>query len=254
MSKSKIINQIKKTFRPSNLHKRFLHFALKGKNVQCPCCGSMYITFLPAGLKKRANAKCIKCNSLERHRTLWLFLKEKNDIFTNQIKLLHAAPEKFFYQKFSSLKNMDYHPIDLNPDKYNYGFKTIKMDVTDLNYTDKTFDAVICNHVLEHVSEDKKAIQEFFRVLKPNGWAILNVPVQMNREKTFEEPYINDAKKQEELFGQHDHVRIYGNDYITRLTDAGFKVEVIDYSSKFDHNQQFKYGLKPNELIFYCTK
>ncbi len=254
MKSTRIIRKIKIALHPKMLKNKFLRAALKGNDVECPCCGGKYITFLPAGLQKRPNAKCIKCGSLERHRAVWLFLKERGEIFTKQIKLLHMAPEKLYYQKFSALSNIDYHPIDLNPGDYDYGAKTKEMDVTALTYADETFDALICSHVLEHIPDDAKAMREMFRVLKPGAWAIINVPMNKNMESTFEYPTINDPKKQEELFGQPDHVRIYGRDYITRLTDAGFKVDVIDYTSGFSHNERFRYGLKAEELIFYCTK
>ena len=168
--------------------------------------------------------------------------------------MLHVAPEKQFYLKFSRLNNIDYHPIDLNPDKYEYGSRTKVMDVTAITYPDAFFDVVICNHVLEHVPDDKKAMSEMFRVLKTGGWAILNVPVKINMENTFEDASVTDPKKREEVFGQCDHVRIYGKDYEVRLSQAGFKVEVIDYVSKFKPNEKFRYGLKENELIYYCTR
>src|SRR5690349_17870287 len=138
--------QLKRILNPNNVYKKYiLHFFLKGNNVECPCCGSKYLTFLPAGIEKRANATCIKCGSLERHRNLWLFFSENGQLFSNSIKLLHAAPEKIFYKKFSADKNVEYYPIDLHPTDYNYGIKTIEMDLTDVRYNDNFFDAIICN-------------------------------------------------------------------------------------------------------------
>lgn len=251
---NKLIKQIKIALHPRVLKNRFLHFALKGNNVECVCCGSRYITFLPAGIQKRANAQCIKCGSLERHRTLWMFLKEQGDIFNKPIKLLHVAPEKIYYDKFVSIPTVEYHPVDLMPDKYDYGIKTIEMDVTALTYPDNFFDVIICSHVLEHIPHDTKAISEMYRVLKHGGWAILNTPVNMQMEKTHEDIYINDPQKQLELFGQPDHVRIYGKDFLTRLADAGFVTDVIDFPSKFSHNERFGYGFKQVELIFFAKK
>jgi SAM-dependent methyltransferase len=251
---SNFIKQVKLAVHPGKLKGRFLHYALKGNNVECLCCNSRYLTFLPAGIQKRANAKCINCGSLERHRTLWMFLKEQSDIFKKPMKLLHVAPEKIFYDHFLTLSNLEYHPIDLMPDKYAYGNKTTIMDVTSMTYPDNTFDAVMCNHVLEHIRNDSKAMSEIFRVLKPGGWAILNTPVDMSAAITFEDVTLEDPKKQLELFGQPDHVRVYGKDFITRLEAAGFKTNVIDFVSKFSHNDQFRFGLKTEELIYYCTK
>lgn len=249
-----VIKQLKLFVHPGRFRNKLLHFALKGNDVECTCCGSKYITFLPAGIQKRANARCINCGSLERHRTLWSFLKEQGDIFKKPTKLLHVAPEKIFYDHFISIPTVEYHPIDLMPDKYAYGIKTIQMDVTAMTYPDASFDVVICSHVLEHIPDDKKAMQEIYRVLKPGGWAILNTPVNMEAEATHEDPYINDPQKQLELFGQPDHVRIYGKDFLTRLSDAGFKTDVIDYVSKFSHNEQFRYGFKSIEVIFFSKK
>jgi SAM-dependent methyltransferase len=249
-----LMNQLKRAIHPRSIKNKLLHYALQGNNVECVCCKSKYITFLPAGIEKRANARCIKCGSLERHRTLWMFLNEQHDRFSKPIKLLHVAPEKIFYKYFDSIPNIEYCPVDLMPDKYEYGSKTIEMDVTALTYPDNYFDAVICNHVLEHIRQDAKAMSELYRVLKPGGWAILNTPVDMNSERTVEDINLYDPKKQLELFGQPDHVRVYGKDFITRLQHAGFTMDVIDHVSKFSHNEQFKYGLKSIEVIFYGSK
>jgi SAM-dependent methyltransferase len=245
---------LKRILRPRNLRRYILHIALKGHNVECPCCGSTYLTFLPAGILKRANATCIKCGSLERHRNLWLFFLANAQLLEKQIKLLHAAPEKIFYKKFSADKNIDYYPIDLHPADYNYGTKTMEMDLTDLKYSDNFFDAIICNHVLEHIPDDRKAMKEIYRVLKPDGWAIINVPIKPEMSYTIEDPTIDDPQKQLKLFGQPDHVRIYGKDYTDRLHCCGFRVEVIQYPLQFDSNQQFYYGLNKNELIYLCRK
>ena len=231
-----------------------MQLVLKGKDVECVCCQSTFITFLPAGIQKRANAKCIKCGSLERHRTLWMFLKQKGEIFGKPLKLLHVAPEKIFYEQFISIPQLEYYPIDLMPEKYEYGAKTIVMDVTSMTFPDNYFDAIICSHVLEHIRQDRKAMQQLYRVLKPGGWAILNTPVNMNAEATTEDVNLYDPQKQLELFGQPDHVRIYGRDFLTRLEEVGFRTNVIDYVSNFSHNERFRYGLKKKEVIFYCNK
>lgn len=236
------------------LKSKLLNLSLRGNEVECVCCGGKFVTFLPAGIEKRANAKCPNCGSLERHRILWHFLKNKTNLFNSNLKVLHPAPEKLFYLKFKKMDSINYTSIDLNPDKYDYGNTTIKMDLTDLKFEDNTFDVIICNHVLEHIPDDGKAMQEMYRTLKKGGWAILNVPVDNARAVTFEDITINDPIKQLELFGQPDHVRIYGLDYKNRLENAGFSVEVIDYTGQFSNNQMFKYGMKPNRDIYYCTK
>jgi SAM-dependent methyltransferase len=243
-----------RNFSPRALKNKFLNVALKGDTVECVCCNKKFITFLPAGIEKRANAKCANCGSLERHRILWHFLTHQTKLFSDNIKLLHPAPEKLFYQKFKLHRNIEYTSIDLNPDKYDYGSTTIKMDLTNLTFNNDSFDVIICNHVLEHIPDDAKAMSEMYRVLKPGGWALLNVPVDNSRATTFEDIHINDPKKQLELFGQPDHVRVYGRDYKDRLEKAGFVVTLIDYTKQFSHNEKFRFGMKDEREIYYCTK
>lgn len=249
-----ITSKLYKHFSSKAIKNKLLTLTLRGKTVECICCNKSFITFLPAGIEKRANAKCVNCGALERHRILWHFLQNKTDIFSKQIHLLHAAPEKLFYQKFKQHSNIKYVSIDLNPDKYDYGSTTLKMDLTNLTFADGTFDVIICNHVLEHIPNDAKAMSEMFRVLKQGGWAILNVPLDKTRANTFEDINIDDPQKQLELFGQPDHVRIYGRDYTQRLENAGFKVDIIDYTSQFTHNQKFKWGMKDDREIYFCSK
>lgn len=235
----------------NHLRKQLLNYALKGDNVECPCCNSKFITFLPAGLDiKRANAKCPNCGSLERHRNLWLFFSNHAEMFGGHSIILHAAPETIFYNYFSSRMDVEYHPIDLEPVLP----ATKKMDLTELQYNDDYFDAVICSHVLEHIPDDIKAMKEIYRVLKPGAWAILNVPVSQKMETTWEDQTIDTPEKRKQSFGQSDHVRIYGRDYVERLNYAGFKVEVIQYSARFDVRLAFRYGLREKELIYLCYK
>jgi SAM-dependent methyltransferase len=245
---------LKKTLRPKTVKRFFIKLALAGKTVECVCCNKSYITFLPAGLQLRPNATCPNCSSLERHRALWLFLQKETNFFTKKIKILHVAPEQYFYEKFMQMPNIEYVAVDKYPDSYSYNNKTIEMDITDIKYPDNSFDVVMCNHVLEHIPDDAKAMSEMCRVMKKDGWAILNVPVDSKRETTFEIPDINDPEKQLELFGQKDHVRVYGKDYLQRLKNAGFVPHEKDYVGSFTHNDQFKYGFQKGEHIYYCTK
>ncbi|MBG9377928.1 methyltransferase domain-containing protein [Panacibacter sp. DH6] len=249
-----MFSSIKRALHPKILQKKMLRIAMRGKNVECPCCGATFVTFLPAGIQKRPNAACLKCGSLERHRALSLYFKDNPGLFKAHNRLLHVAPEKIFSIYFQSRKDIEYVAIDLEPDAYDYAPATIAMDLTDLQFDADNFDIIICSHVLEHVPDDAKAMQEMYRVLKPGGWAIINVPVDPNRTKTFEDPTIHDPVKRTELFNQPDHVRVYGKDYVDRLQAAGFVVEVIQWYYQYDHNTRFKYGLKENELIYLCRK
>jgi len=128
------------------------------------------------------------------------------------------------------------------------------MDLTDIPYPDGFFDAVYCSHVLEHIPDDQRAMKELCRVLSVSGWAILQVPLDLNREKTFEDDSIQPPDERERAFGQFDHVRVYGKDYITRLEEAGFKVMVEDFVCRFTENEVHRLGLDPTERIYFCTK
>lgn len=248
------LQNLKKNFGKGAIKNMWLSYALKGENVFCPCCRKKFLTFVPAGLQKRSNARCVNCNALERHRTIWMYLEEKTNFFTAPLKVMNVAPESFFYQKFSSQPNLDYYAVDKYPEKYGYGPRTIRMDITEMEFADNSFDVVICNHVLEHVQDDMKAMREIYRVLKPGGWAILNSPVDKKRQSTYEDASITDPILRLQHFGQQDHVRVYGTDYINRLLTAGFEVKVIDYAETFSHNDQFRYGLKADEEIYHCYK
>jgi len=232
--------------------------ALKGSNVYCNCCGGSFITFLPFGLIKRANASCPSCGSLERHRLHWHFMVNKTDLLksTRKLRILHVAPEAVFYNKFNGNHLFDYVPCA----KFGEGFTdeyptgTINVDITNIQFENNSFDVIYCSHVLEHVPDDLKAMQEFHRVLKPGGWAMLQVPLDKNRMKTYEDFSIVDPKEREKAFGQYDHVRVYGLDYIHRLQLAGFTVNQINYTSEFTENELFYNGFQPGEDIFICTK
>ncbi len=249
-----LIQSFKKAYGPKALVGKWRSLALAGTNVQCPCCNKSFVTFLPAGLKKRANAKCAHCHSLERHRITWLYLLQQTDFFKKPIKVLNIAPEAFYYKKFSTLPNVIYFPVDKYPEDFGYGLNTIRMDVSELCFEDNTFDVIICNHVLEHVENDRQAIYEMHRVLKPGGYAILNSPVDKKRATTFEDPSITDPQERAKMFGQKDHVRVYGRDYINRLIGGGFKPEVVDYVKTFTAEQRFKYGIKAGDDIYLCRK
>ncbi len=237
------------------IKKIIIKLALKGKGVYCICCGKEFTTFLPAGIVRRANAKCPNCGALERHRLVWMFIESKTNLLTKANRLLHSAPEIYYYKKFKQNSLIDYVAIDKYPDEYEYSAETINMDLTDLKFEENSFDFIICNHVLEHIEADTVAMKEMHRVLKVGGHAILNVPFEKDRETTFEDFSITDEQKRLELFGQPDHVRIYsGKDYKKRLESVGFKVEQIDFVSTFSKTDKFKFGLQEGEDIFYCSK
>jgi len=221
----------------------------KGHNVKCPVCEHEFRKFLPYGNKGEDNRLCPYCLTLERHRLLWLYLKEKTNFFKGNLKVLHIAPEQPFLKRFKELKNLEYYTADLvSP------IADIKMDIQNMPLEDESFDVVICNHVLEHVDDDVKAMKEIYRVLKKGGWAILQVPINYNRDKTFEDKSITDPKEREKFFGQYDHVREYGKDYPERLRSVGFRVIEDDFIKKFSDDEINFYRLSKNEIIYLSIK
>ena len=236
--------------RLSYLAKPVLAFVLRGKKYTDPIDSKSFKSFLPYGYgKQRPNVLSPSTLSLERHRLLWLYLKNETDFFTSNKKVLHFAPEQAFYKRFRQLKNLDYTTTDLlSP------LADVKADICDLPFEDNTYDVILCNHVLEHIPNDTKAMQELYRVLKPNGMAILQIPQDLNRETTFEDNTITDKKERAEIFGQYDHVRIYGRDYFDKLRSIGFKVEEVDYTSKLSLEKIDKYRLAKGEIIPVCYK
>lgn len=217
----------------------------KGNNFTDPIDGKSYRKFLPYGYgKQRENALSPGTLSLERHRQMWLYLQNETDFFTKNYKVLHIAPEQEFLRKFKKMKNLDYTSADLfSP------IVDVKADILDLPFGDETFDVVICNHVLEHIEDDSKAMSELYRVMKKGGWGILQVPMKNSLEKTYEDFTIKDPKERQKHFGQYDHVRWYGMDYFDRLKAVGFIAEANFYSQKFSDADIKKFGLNRNEIL-----
>lgn len=223
----------------------FLAFFLRGNRFTDPIDGKSYRKFLPYGYANvRENVLSPGTLTLERHRLLWLYLKNETTVFTDHLKVLHFAPEQAFYKRFRKLKNWEYITTDLNSP-----IADVKADICDLPFKDKEFDLIICNHVLEHIPDDTKAMQEIYRILKPGGKAILQVPYDKNRKKTFEDNSITDPAERTKIFGQYDHVRVYGMDYFDKLKSIGFQVEAVNYTAKLSKEEIEKYRLPEGELI-----
>lgn len=229
---------------------------MKGTEVKCPCCNGSFIGFLPFGVaeRRRAHALCPACGSLERHRLMWLFIQERTPLLKQKQKLLHVAPERFYFDRLSKDPLVEYTAGDKFDPGYQYPKGTIDMDITRIQFPDGTFDAVICSHVLEHVPDDALAMRELCRVLRPGGWAIIQVPMKKGMANTDEDITIIDPKERERRFGQHDHFRLYGMDLKDRLSNAGFEVEVVPYTEKFTPAERFRAGLPPDEDIYYCHR
>ena len=220
-------------------------FSLKGKTYTDPIDGKSFRKFLPYGYEKpRENVLSPSTLSLERHRLLWLYLKNETDFFTKPIQLLHFAPEQAFYKRFKKLDHITYTTTDLNSP-----LADVKADICDLPFDDNSFDVILCNHVLEHIPNDTKAMQELYRVMKPGGWGIFQIPQDLKREQTFEDNTITDRKERARIFGQYDHVRIYGRDYFDKLRNIGFTVEEVDYTNRLPKEDVEKYRLAKGEII-----
>jgi SAM-dependent methyltransferase len=236
--------------RLSYIARPFVAFFLRGTKYIDPIDGNSYRKFLPYGYEKvRENVLAPGTLSLERHRLFWLYLINETSFFTDKIRVLHFAPEQAFLKRFKKLKNITYTTTDLNSP-----IADIKADICNLPFKDKSYDFIICNHVLEHIPDDTKAMQELYRVLAPNGTAILQVPYDRNRTNTFEDNSITDPKERAAIFGQYDHVRVYGMDYFEKLKSVGFMVKALDYTAKLSEEEIEQYRLPKGELLPVCRK
>lgn len=231
------------------LVKNYLLFNNHGKGAYCVICNNESSKFLSH--RDRTNVVCVNCGSFDRDRLIYAFLKSETNILDSSIRLLHFAPEECLYRIFKKYDNITYHPADISPELYNYSLTKIeRIDITKIPYPDNFFDMVLCNHVLEHVKNDIRAIKELRRVLKPSGWGILQVPIDLNRVETYEDSSIKKPHERKIHFGQEDHLRVYGRDYVNILEDNGFKVEVNSYVKKTKKDLQILYGFPPKENIY----
>lgn len=217
--------------------------------VECPCCGGSFPKFIHGGVTLRPDALCPACHSLERHRLQWLYFRERTNIFRDPLRVLHFAPEARLQEALKAMPNLDYTSADLYSP-----LAMEKVDIADIPYEDGAFDVVLCSHVLEHIPDDRGAMAELHRVLKAGGWAILQVPLDLDLEHTREDSSITDPGERTRLFGQHDHVRMYGRDYADRLTAAGFEVNIDTYVRQLGSDAIRRYGLVGSEDVYYCTK
>jgi len=231
--------------RLSYIARPILALFLSGKTYTDPIDGKSFRSFLPYGYgKQRNNVLSPSTLSLERHRLLWMYLQNETDFFSAKKSILHFAPEQCFLKRFRKLQSIDYTTTDLlSP------IADVKADICDLPFKDNSYDVILCNHVLEHIPDDTKAMQELYRVLKPGGYGIFQIPQDLSRDKTFEDDTITDKKERAKIFGQYDHVRVYGRDYFDKLRSIGFTVEEVDYTSKLSEEEVQKYCLAKGEII-----
>lgn len=222
----------------------FVAFYLRGNKYTDPIDGKSFRKFLPYGYQvQRANALSPSTLSLERHRLFWLYLKRETSFFTEKKKVLHMAPEQCFLSRFKKL-NHEYVTADLfSP------IAEVKADLTNLPFNNNSFDVIFCNHVLEHVEDDTKAMHELYRVMKKGGMGIFQIPQNLNLARTFEDATITSRRERTSIFGQYDHVRVYGRDYFDKLEHVGFKVNRVDYSKKISPDLFSKYRLMSGEIL-----
>lgn len=229
-----------------------LAFVLQGNRYTDPIDGKSFRMFLPYGYgNQRNNVLSPSTLSLERHRLLWLYLQRETDFFTalTQKKVLHFAPEQEFYKRFKKQANIDYTTTDLlSP------LADVKADICNLPFDDNTYDVIFCNHVLEHIPNDIKAMQELYRVMKPGGIGIFQIPQDLNRAETFTDDQITDPKERAKIFGQYDHVRVYGRDYFDQLRSIGFRVVEEDFTAKLKDSEVTRFCLAKGEIIPVCFK
>lgn len=238
--------------RLSYVFRVFAPMLYKGNKVECPVCEKKFRKFLSYGsdVAHRENVLCPYDLTLERHRLMWLYLKQQSNFFTDPgLKVLHIAPEQCFHKTFKEQANLDYLTGDLvSP------IADIHFDLHEIPLEDNRFDVVFCNHVMEHVNDALVCMKELYRVMKPGGWAIMQVPQDMSREATYEDWSITDPKERELHFWQKDHVRLFGRDYPDWLRKAGFTVEDGFEKNPIPAHLVERYRLPPNEILYIARK
>ena len=224
----------------------FIDWSYGGSELRCNLCNRGLNRF-HVGAEAKSELECPYCLSRPRHRSTWIYFNERTNLFDGKPKkMLHVAPELSIGRQMRQAAYIDYLSGDLDPK-----MAMVQMDITDIQYPDNSFDVIYCSHVLEHVPDDRKGMRELYRVLKPGGWAVLDVPIL--REKTFEDPSITTPEQRERVYGQHDHVRAYGKDYKDRLEEAGFEVTVDDFPQNLSDEKVSFHGLGSAD-IYFCQK
>ncbi len=224
----------------------------RGNKVKCPVCGNTFSKFLSYGsdVAHRKNVLCPHDLTLERHRLMWLFLQSKTNFFTSdKLDLLHIAPEQCFLPLFKKQKNLNYLTGDLESP-----IADIHFDLHDIPLEENRFDVVFCNHVMEHVQDPIQCMSELYRVMKPNGWAIMQVPQDHERENTYEDASITSPEEREKHFWQKDHLRLFGKDYPNWLEKAGFEVEQFPVTDLFNSDEIDQYRLQKSEILYLAKK
>jgi SAM-dependent methyltransferase len=221
------------------------------EKLHCPVCNSDVDEFGPGGHARRPGVKCPVCKSNSRSRLAWLFFERMTDLPSGRRQaMLHIAPEYALARRLPQMPGLDYLSADLDPDK-----AMVRMDITAIDYPDASFDCIVCSHVLEHVPDDRRAMRELARVLKPAGWVLFMIPMKL--ERTVEDPSITDPAERDRLFGHPEHVRRYGRDFVDRLEESGFSVRQMALSDIASADEARRMGLEAGlagNAVFRCTK
>lgn len=224
----------------------------KGNNVHCPVCEKSFRKFLSYGssVAHRENVLCPYDLTLERHRLMWYYLKNHSNFFSaNNIELLHIAPEQCFHGKFKKQKNLNYTTGDLESP-----IADLHFDLHNIPLEENSFDVIFCNHVLEHVEDDHQCMKELYRIMKKGGWGIFQVPIDYNRDETYEDASIISEKDRELHFWQKDHLRLYGKDYPIKLQNVGFDVEIFNYHEHIAKDSNIDQRFHKDELLYIIKK
>lgn len=242
--------------------RKFLLLLYHGKKYVCPVCNKSFRRLLDAGMDAeffrrikilgggiRKNANCPNCYSFERTRLEFLYLKDHTKIFEESCSILHFAPEKSITDVLKNNKNINYISCDIDPTK-----AMRKEDITNISFSDESFDYIICNHVLEHIPNEQKALSELRRVLKAGGELIITVPLCIDNKNTYENNLITSDEERLMNYGQRDHVRLYGLDFVQRLSDSYFDAKGFKTCENFTKEDVLKYALIPEETVFIAKK
>jgi SAM-dependent methyltransferase len=245
-------------FVPRHVLQRWTHWTVlrlawvwSGQRFEDPITGKTYRKMLPYGrVISRPNALAPHSLSLERHRAVWCYLQRYTDFFQAPARMLHLAPEYCFLVRWKRLPQLEYVTGDLNSPWADHHF-----DVHQIPFPNDHFDLLMANHLLEHVRDDHAVLREMYRVLKPGGWGILQVPIDYSTAATAEDPTITDPAVRERLYWQRDHVRLYGyEDYPERLRKAGFEVSCVDLEEMLGSALFERYALAGERWIYRVRK
>jgi len=229
------------------VRRRWIRLRHRGEEVECPCCGRRWAAF--AADWNRPDAVCPGCGAHERHRALWLYLRDRVQVGRGPTDLLHFAPEHGLSVALAGLPLVRRVTADLDGHRVD-----VAVDITAMPFVDASFDAILCSHVLEHVEDDRTAMAELARVLRPGGWALVMVPIDSARAETYEDPAIVGEEARERAFWQHDHVRLYAPDIAERLRDAGLEVDPVRIVDSLPAGAAARYGLLPDDTVFHCVR